>query len=232
MQSEETGQATPQQQAPTNPPSDVSSPGQTNPATALQTDMNDRPGGSEDWTNKDVQKQAQVSRIKGIMDKMAADSVNPGKVGAKVTNPHQSSPEGVSASGEGKPSVPGEVSKQESMIASNKAAIDATKQQAKAVPKARMGEVLDEPAQKKSTDPVLQNNLDAASSAGVKLSSAELGAAGRALLSKIAQEGGAEDASPEQQKRASKLQEILTGKAKEKEAEGLASPNMPLGGGY
>lgn len=236
MQSEETGQATGQQVPATNPPSDPSSPGQTNPSTALQTTIQERPGGSEDWTNKDVQKQAsaraaQIARVRGIMAKMAADSVNPASIGAKTTNPHQSSPEGVSAAGEGgKPSVPGEVSKQESMVGSNESATNYTKQQAKAVPKARMGEVLDEPAQKKSTDPVLHQNLDAASGAGVKLSSVSKVAAARALLQKVAEEGAKPDASPEEKERASKLQDAL--KAKEEEKKQKASMGMPMGGGY
>lgn len=217
IQSEETGQATPKQQPPTNPGSDVSSPGQTNPGTALETDINSPPGGSEDWTKQDKLKQAHVLRIKTIMNKMAEDANNPAKVGAKTTNPHQSSPEGVSAAGEGKPAVPGEVSKQESMINSNESAINYTKQQAKAVPKARMGEVLDEPAQKKSTDPVLQNNLQAASSAGVKIASMQASAA-RALLVKLAEEGAKEDASPEDKERALKLQEALKAKEQEKSA--------------
>jgi hypothetical protein len=227
-QSENTGQATGQQQAPTNPGSDPASPGQTNPETALETTIQDPPGGSEDWTNKDVQKQASVSRVKRIMAKMAAEGA-PGNIGAKTTNPHQSSPEGVSAAGEGKPSVPGEVSKQESMVAGNEAATNYTKQQAKAVPKARMGEVLDEPAQKKSTDPVLQENLDAAGSAGVKLSSVQKAAAARALLQKIAEEGAKPDASPEEKEKAEKLQAAFQAKKEEKEK---SSSGMPLGGGY
>lgn len=245
MQSEETGQAS-TGQIPTNPPKDPKSPGQTNTATALQTTIQDPPGGQEDWTNKDVLKQAaahvrglmrkhanqdQVSRVRAIMDKMAADSVDPASVGAKVTNPHQSSPPGVSASEQGpKPSQPGEATKQESMINSNQAAIDYTKQQAKAVPKARMGEVLSEPAQKKSTDPVLHNNLDAASSAGVKLSSVTKAAAARALLRKVAEEGASDDASPEQKERAAKLQAVLQSKQQEKQKASMGT--MPVGGGY
>jgi hypothetical protein len=335
MQSEETGQAQ-KDQIPLTTGGDVSSPGQTNPSTAMETDMNDRPGGSEDWTNQDKMKQAgarekllglagkaknfaagragaardaaqhlkgavskgntlkeravqvgravkkspelaaaaglgtagvtalgvrgakrikedpskaaygllgagltskkgskekkaQVARILDIMNKMAADpSSPPASIGAKVTNPHQSLPEGASQAEEAVPSQPGEVSKQESMVGSNESATNYTKQQAKAVPKARMGEVLNEPAQKKSSDPVLQNNLDAASSAGVKIASAS---AARALLEKIAEEGASGDATPEQKERASKLQELLQAKQKESQM-GTPEPSMPVGGGY
>lgn len=315
-QSEVFGQAA-HNQPPMSPGSDVKSPGQTNPATALETDINSPPGGSESWENKDVEKQggvsdvakkganillgagkrgkelltgaklktletsrtmgagpaanvakerakvwgaragagavgtaaiakavsaarskkdgtkeAQVSRIMEIMQKMAEDAIDPAHIGAAVTNPHQSSPDGVSQSGEGTPSLPGEASKQEALVGSNQAAIDYTKQQAKAVPKARMGEVLDELAQKKSTDPVLHQNLDATADAGVKISSVQARAAGLALLTKIAQEGAQEDATPEQKERAQKLQALLQAKEKESQGLGASESNSPLGGGY
>lgn len=328
MQSEETGQAQ-KDQIPTTTSGDVSSPGQTNPATAMETDMNDRPGGNEDWTNKEMlaekdttglktagakdkilglvnkarnlagsragaareaashlkgavgkgntmkeravqvgralraspetaaaalgttalagkglhsamkgkskgegsTKEAQVDRILGIMAKMAADAENPAKITAKQTNPHQSSPDAASKAEENVPPLPGEASKQENMVGSNESAINYTKQQAKAVPKARMREVIEEPAQKKSSDPVLHQNLDAASKAGVKIASAEAGVAARALLEKIAEEGASPEASPEQKERASKLQELLQAKQKESQM-GTSEPSMPVGGGY
>jgi hypothetical protein len=117
------------------------------------------------------------------------------------------------------------------MVTNSNAAINYTKQDAKAVPKAQMGEVIDEPAQKKSTDPVLQQNLDAASSAGVKISSLEKSAAARAFLRKIAEEGAKEDASPEEKERAAKLQEALKVKQEEKK-EANFGRTMPLSGGY
>lgn len=308
MQSTNTGQA--RTQIPTNPGNDPKSPGQTNPDTAMETDINNPAGGNEDWTNQDKMKQASkaglrqrvesfvrgrpsayrdarehlrgavskgntlkeraaqvgraaknvapeagaaaglgvtgygihratrgnskskeasVARVQSIMDKMAADANNPASIGAKTTNPHQSSPEGVSASEQGpKPAQPGEVTRQSSMVGSNASAINYTKQQAKAVPKARMGEVLAEPAQKKSTDPVLHENLDATSGAGVKLSSVTKVAAARSLLEKIAQEGTAEGASPEQKEKAEKLQQLLQAKQQEKEKQS----GLPIGGGY
>jgi len=331
-QSERTGQATDQQQPPMKPGADVKSEGQTNPDTALETDMNSPPGGSEDWTDQDKLKQAargfmgrqaralrglgrgavslvtgkggkegkkisrkvvlqrmgerareaapslaagggtvgaggyglsrlgkkkkeegkkkkaevDLARVRYIMAKMAADAENPASVGAKVTDPHQSLPEGAAQSEEGVPSQPGETSKQESLVGSIERAISYTKQDAKAVPKARMGEVLDEPAQRKATDPVLHENLDATSGAGVKLSSAEKIAAARALLRKIAQEGAAPDASPEKKEMAAKLEAAV--KAKQngegdqgekktngeegKEGEEKTSGGLPLQGGY
>jgi len=227
MQSTNTGQAK-NNQPPLVPASDSASPGQTNPETALETDINDAPGGSEDWTEQDKMKQAQVSRILGIM-KSAEDAINPAKIKAKGSDV----PPDSSQAEEGVPSQPAETSKQEKMVGSNQAAIDYVKQQAKAVPKARMGEVLSEPAQKKSTDPVLHENLDAAAGAGVKLSSVEKSAAARSLLQKIAEEGEKEDASPEDKEKASKLQEVLKAKQKEKEACGMKQGSaMPISGGY
>lgn len=254
-QSENTGQAK-NNQPPMNPGSDVKSPGQTNPATAMETDMNAPPGGSEDWsTGPDKMKQAQaarrlwnerrgstkVARVQAIMNKMAADAELPAKIKAQNSDV----PPPATEAEEGVPSLPGEASKQESLIMSLDKAIDYTKQQAKAVPKKRMGEVLTEPAQKKSTDPVLHENLDATSGAGVKLSSVEKVAAARALLQKIAEEGAAPDATPEQKERASKLQEVLKAKKEEKEkasqgdeaaeeaAEGEEKTSgLPFQGGY
>lgn len=259
-QSENTGQAK-NNQPPQNPGSDVKSPGQTNPATAMETDMNTPPGGSEDWSKgPDKMKQAaaarqlwrerhgtdqpttKVARVQSIMNKMAADGELPAKIKGKNSDVIPS----CSPSEEGVPSLPGEASKQESLIMSLDKAINYTKQQAKAVPKKRMGEVLTEPAQKKSTDPVLHENLDATSGAGVKLSSVEKVAAARALLQKIAEEGAAPDASPEQKERASKLQEVLKAKKDEKEKasqgdmgaeEGAGegeekTSGLPLQGGY
>jgi hypothetical protein len=258
-QSTNTGQAS-HDQVPMRPGSDVKSPGQTNPATAMETDMNAPPGGHEDWSkgtgpmkqaaavrqlwqNRTKTASPKVSRVQAIMNKMAEDATSP----AQIKATHNDVPPLATQSEEGVPSLPGEASKQESMIMSADKAIDYTKQQAKAVPKARMGEVLNEPAQRKSTDPVLHENLDATSGAGVKLSSVEKVAAARALLRKIAQEGEAENASPEQKERANKLQEALKAKKEEKsetpahenaegagheQAEGEKTSGLPIQGGY
>lgn len=169
-------------------------------------------------------KEAQVQRVLDIMNKMAGES-SP----ANIQAAHHDNPPPASASGEGTPGMPDEASRQAALIASNQAAINYTKQQAKAVPKARMGEVLHEPAQKKSTDPVLHQNLEAAPSAGVKISSVEKLSAARALLTKIAEEGECEGASDEQKERAAKLKRLMNGKH---EKTSTADGTMPIGGGF
>jgi hypothetical protein len=198
----------------------------------METDIHDPPGGHENWTHQDKLKQSaavldgrkktasQISRVAGIITKMAGEDVSQ----AHISGGHHDNPPPATKSEEGVPGLPGEASRQERFINSNEAARDYTKGQAKAVPKERMGEVIDEPAQKKSTDPVLHQNLDATSGAGVKISSAEQAVAARALLHKIAEEGAKDDASPEEKARAAKLQEVL--KAKQKQA------SMPISGGY
>jgi hypothetical protein len=70
-----------------------------------------------------------------------------------------------------------------SLIASNKAAIDATKGQAKGPQKTQLKEVLDEPALSPKTDTTLKNNLRNTGAAGVKI------AAARVLMQKIASGG-------------------------------------------
>jgi hypothetical protein len=69
------------------------------------------------------------------------------------------------------------------LIASNQAAIDATKGDAKGPVKSQLSEVLEEPALSSSTDPVLEENLRNTGKAGVKI------AAARATLEKVAQQG-------------------------------------------
>lgn len=119
--------------------------------------------------------------------KVAEDAINPAQIsGGKDVPPDES------ASEEGVPSQPSDVSKQEKMVASNQAAIDYTKGQAKADPKSDVNKVLTEPALTSSTDKTLQKVLDNTGKAGVKISSAvstddvEKVAAVRALLNKLA----------------------------------------------
>lgn len=70
-----------------------------------------------------------------------------------------------------------------SLIASNQAAIDATKRSAKGPVKKQLAELLDEPALSAKHDNKLQENLRSTGQAGVKI------AAARAVLQKIAEEG-------------------------------------------
>ena len=271
VQSEAVGQATEKQQAPMKPGTDPASPGQTNTGTAMETTINDPPGGNESWKDKDILKQSAAlleQKLAGVRETaskaVAAMGRHPlrtaagaGGAGwmAGVGSEHQLAkhydtetglplkkkaeakvdqvdrvlgimkkladvPPEATASEEGVPSLPGPAASQRKMIDSNEAARDYTKRDAKAEPKERMGEVLDEPAQKKSTDAVLQNNLSNTSEAGVKISAAQAVAA-RALLGKIAEAGCASDASPEAKASAEKVRSLVESKQKEKEGQGM-----------
>lgn len=234
VQNDQFGQATSQNVVPMKTgPATASEPGNTAPATSIDNDYDKVPGGSENWKDKDVLKQAsaeldrragrgtraktasstsQVARIMGIMNKTAAD-VSPD----------------ASASEEGVPALPGPAAAQARFVGSNEAARDYTKRDAKAEPKERMGEVLSEPAQVKSTDPVLQNNLSETSEAGTKISSAQpkpvvkTAAAARALLEKIASEGGPQ---------AMELKKLLSKKTSEGVVGQQGAAAMPIGGGF
>jgi len=124
-----------------------------------------------------------------------------------------------SASEENVPKLPGAAESQRDLIDTLERAINYDKGDAKAEPKRQMGQVLDEPAQKKSTDPVLQNNLDATGQAGVKISHVKAAAA-RAYLRKIAEAGEREDATLEEKEKAEKLKAALEAKKKEDEDDG------------
>ena len=227
VQSEAVGQATEKQQPPMKPGTDPASPGQTNTGTAMETTINDPPGGKESWKDKDILKQGAAA----LLNKKAAVNkpVETAKTAAPVSQVDRvlgimkklaDVPPEATASEEGVPALPGPAASQRKMIDSNEAAKDYTKRDAKAEPKERMGEVLDEPAQKKSTDAVLQNNLTDTEAAGTKISAANAVAA-RALLTKIAEEGCAEGASPEAKAKAEKVRSIVDSKQKEKEGQGL-----------
>lgn len=239
MQSEQTGQAK-HNQPPMNPTTDDAkkSDGQTNQATALETDMTSVPGGTgvqptlDEPGNLSVDKKASIAKVRQMW-KQAADAENPAKIDAGPTP--LENPDGTAAE-ENVPRQPAAFEKQRKMVDSIDAAINYTKGQAKAEPKARMGEVLTEPAQKKSTDPVLHQNLDNASAAGVKISSVKAAAA-RRYLRKIAEAGEKEDASSEEKEKAKKLKEALakkngdsTGKEKDSQlSAGMGSAAAPMG---
>ena len=210
VQSEAVGQAQ-TGVVPMKPGSDVKSPGQTNPATAMETTQNDPPGGNEDWTHKDVLKQAAVALLKKTAATKKVARVL--KIIKEADVPPQAT-----ASEEGVPALPGPAAAQEKLIDSLTAAINYTKRDAKAEPKERMGEVLDEPAQKKTTDTVLQNNLSNTEAAGTKISSVKVAAA-RAYLKKVAEAGCSSDASPEAKEKADRLRSIIDAKSKEKSSQ-------------
>ena len=230
MQSTNTGQAK-NNQPPMNPGTDNASKadGQVNAATAMETDLTQVPGGTgvqptlDEPGNLTVDKKASVARVRSML-KQAANAENPAKISAgpePLENPN------ATASEQNVPKQPAAFEKQRKMIDSNQGAINYTKGQAKAEPKARMGEVLSEPAQKKSTDPVLHQNLAATAKAGVKI------AAARAYLRKIAEAGDKEDATPEEKEKAKKLKEALAkngGKDKESQlGSGMGSAAAPMG---
>lgn len=123
------------------------------------------------------------------LSKLAEDAINPAQISAGSA-PAQGAapPPGATPSEEGVPSEPSDVNRQKNLIDSNQAAIDYTKQQAKADPKSDVNKVLDEPALTSSTDKTLQETLDHTSQAGVKISSAlTKTAAAQALLYKLAE---------------------------------------------
>jgi len=113
-----------------------------------------------------------------MLRKVGADSESPASVsGPKFTTLPEDQPSQMKR--------PPEVTSQEAMVASNQAAIDATKRQAAEVPKRRMGEVIEEPAQSAASDKALDANLGSATvdQAGAKI------AAARVLLQKVASQG-------------------------------------------
>ena len=153
------------------------------------------------------------------LKKQAEDAINPAKIAAGTTQTGATPPEGASASEEGVPSEPGDVTSQKSMIGSNQAAIDYTKGKAKADPKSDVNKVLVEPALTSATDKVLQKTLDNTGKAGVKISQVRRDltktAAAQALLSKIAKE-----ATDEKKKKSTE---------KEKGSQGLSTPGGQSG---
>ena len=227
MQSTETGQATPQSQPPMSPGTDDAkkTDGQVNPDTAMETDMTSVPGGTGEQPQL---KQAAVRDVRKLwaMRKHAAEE-------AGVTHEAKTIPLEnplASAAEEDVPKLPAPAQAQANLVQTTDptAPINITKQQAKAEPKRQMGEVLDEPAQKKSTDSVLHENLDAASTAGVKLSAVQAAAA-RTYLRKVAQVGESPEATPEEKEKAKKLKEAVEAKKNEdgekKEKESMFGGN-------
>lgn len=115
--------------------------------------------------------------------KAAEDANNPAQISAGPAVPPDASP-----SEEKVPSMPADVSAQERLISSNRAAIDYTKKDAKRDPISDVGKLVTETPMK---DPVLNQLFDHSGQAGVKTSQ-QLDvvkvAAARALLSKLASE--------------------------------------------
>jgi hypothetical protein len=147
LQSTETGQATGQAQPPKTPGSDTvgKKDGQTNPATALETDMADVPGGTGEQPQLTqpgalpTLKKASVRGVRALWkEKQAANAENPAQISAGTTplaNPDATAAE------EGVPKQPASVEAQRKLVTTTDPAKPAgvTKGQAKAEPKRQMG---------------------------------------------------------------------------------------------
>lgn len=115
-------------------------------------------------------------------------------------------PPDASASEEDVPAQPAQVK----MVASNAAATDYTKREAKAEPKKALDHILAEPALSKAHDKTLEKVLDHTEEAGVKISSAMAEdatriASARALLSKLAADVDGEKKKKEKEKESASL---------------------------
>lgn len=178
-QSTATGEA--KTKIPMKPKTEKAIPGDKQPANAMEDNLRDLRG---PYPTEGPLKQASFrERYMNVLKKRAADAENPASISSGKTSAlPENQPDKVKR--------PAEVTKQESLISSNQKAIDVTKRQAKAVPKKRMTEVISEPAQTRSTDKILDENLSKkiVDKAGAKVAS-EKTAAARALLKKVASGG-------------------------------------------
>lgn len=154
-----------------------------------------------------------------LIRKFAEDSINPSKIEAGAHNPPD-----YSVAGEGVPSQPSDVNSQvRSMLSSNEAATNYTKQQAKADPKSDVNQVLEQPALTRVGDDVLHQVFDNTGAAGVKISSSSIAggsvkvAAARALLSNLIEKAA---------------QEIDEKKKVKKSAMGAAPANPSAASGF
>lgn len=164
---------------------------------------------------KDMEADKEASALKrknlGMLKKMAEDAINPAQISAGAASAQgATAPQGVSPSEEGPiPSEPSDVNSQKRHIASNQAAIDYTKRDAKKDPKKDLGHLLTEPALSASTDKTLERTLDHTGQAGAKIASSRLTktAAAHALLLKMAEETAAEVVGkvPKGKKKASQM---------------------------
>ena len=140
------------------------------PGTTITTDMNKAPGDGktmgklQELGGKTASLEAHVGNV---LSKMAADS------GAQISAGPKP-PSAATAAGEGKLPMPPTAAKGESLIATNQAAIDATKRQAKQVDTKPTDGLLSEPTQKKSGDTTLHQALDHTDEAGAKISALKI----------------------------------------------------------
>lgn len=189
-QAEGTGQATGRSQPDRVPNATRKAQPTTSPTQLDNNKHLMEPGYPADGPLRQMGKSASIKNLlKSAMRKTAEDALNPAQISGSQSGLWETT-YNATPSGEGTPSLPGEAAGQERMVASNQAAINYTKRDAKAVPKKRMREVLREPAQSRSTDRVLHANLDNADKAGVKLSSVQVKTAAAKAMLKRAMDGG------------------------------------------
>lgn len=205
----QTGEATPAHISPkTVQPGEKAFP--TDAPTALDTNkemmMPDQP--------EDVLKQAEAAGLipasfARAFEKMGSDVDNPASVSNKSSTPDLQSAPGVpdvqsqgSEAGENTPRETAPTSGEgggRQLLSSNESAINATKREAKSSTIDAISEVLTEPAMSKAHDKTLDESLENASSAGVKI------AAARELLRKYA------ETSPEAAKQVEQLLKAAQG---------------------
>lgn len=140
--------------------------------------------------------------------KQAEDAINPAHIAAGAAVPPETSeagqPGGAPAGGKPQGAT--------NLVATNEAAINYTRGQAKAGPKADVNKILTEPALSSAHDNVLQKAFAHTGEAGTKMASLRSSAA-RAVIEKMASEAAEEDESA---------------KKKKKESAGFSAP--PVGG--
>ena len=153
-----------------------------------------------------------VKQAGASVEKTAEDAINPAKISAGAAVPPDTSAAGEDggAPAGGKPQGP------TGLIASNDAARNFTKGEAKAQVKPQLKAVLTEPALSAAHDNVLQKTLAHTGQAGVKISASTRSAAARAVLEKMA-EAAAKDKDVKDKKKES--------------AGGMVSFNAPPVGG-
>jgi hypothetical protein len=128
------------------------------------------------------------------LHKQAEDALNPAKIAAPAAEATGADPPAAASPAEEgpAPSEPSDVNKQKALIASNQAAMDYKKVQAKADPKSDMKDVVTEPAQSAGSDKTLNMVFDKTREAGAKIASdLTRTAAAQALLAKHAADAAA-----------------------------------------
>jgi hypothetical protein len=163
--------------------------------TQMDNDLHDAPGGGGiSPTGKYPEKgplvagptikQAAAAMRRRLLSKLAGEDVLKANISAGTTGQTLTTTDATQASPRQSGDAAGGFGNQaRKLIASNSAAINATKREAKGPVKTQLKEVLDEPALSAKKDPTLKDNLRNTGKAGVKI------AAAKEALQKIAQAG-------------------------------------------